>query len=106
MGRKRKLFNVAVRRRGKFRVVNAQPLELSEAVAKGRGVVERSLAASFKIIPLEKGELVSVSLPSNIYRGSKREPGVFVQKAGMRLSSPTERKEIQWSKVKQHGIFY
>ena len=96
---RRRLFNVLVRRRGKFSQVNAAPLELERAVSRGRGLVEGSLAASFKLSPIDGGR-VDFSLPGSIYRASKREAGVFVQKVGKRLSSIGERQEIKMTKVR------
>jgi hypothetical protein len=91
------VFDVEVRRRGKFRTF-AAGLEFKEAVSTGRGIVEGTAAASFRITSKGRGalerELFNV-LPRDIYRESKRERGVFVQKKKKRISSSGELAEIK-----------
>lgn len=92
-----KEFTVSVRRKGVFREIGkfSNPVE---AFAKGKAAVLSTAAASFKV---EQGkEKISPSavvgriLPRNIFRRSKREANVFVQRRERRISSPGEKREI------------
>ena len=60
------------------------------AYQKGKSVVAKTLAASFKIT----GKDLRLPKSSGIYR-SKKEPGVFIEKRKFRLSKRGEKKEIK-----------
>jgi len=109
------IFDVQVRRRGKFRTITSTG-DLKEAVGAARKEVEETAAASFRI--LSRGSAASetmegLGLPTDIYRRSKREKNVFVQRREKRISSLGEKFEISFKgakskkkkKGKSKGIF-
>lgn len=91
-------YSVLVRRKGKFTRVTGDLLPAAEALKVGKELTGKSLAASFKIVGATGetiGEREALGALGPSYRGAKRERGVFVQKAGYRLSSLGERQEIK-----------
>jgi len=87
-------FNVLVRRQGTFRDVG-QFGSLREAFIKGRGIVENTAGASFKVEDKE-GRVQSGGLKflNNNFYASKREQGVFIEKRENRISTAGEKGEI------------
>jgi hypothetical protein len=70
-----------------------------------------TLAASFKVEPIEGGQALMPSFDSKFYR-SKKEQGVIIQKRSFRLGSIGERREIKqagrfksFKKVNFGGLF-
>lgn len=67
---------------------------------EGRKRVETSAAASFKVVKIGSGRVIDLkeeigeSIPRQVYYGSRREPGVIIQKAFKRISSAGEKREI------------
>lgn len=93
-------FGVLVRRKGVFRPVGGVFNE-KDALSFGRNVAGTTLAASFRIQPVN--EKPNEKYSSGDIRGqdfykSKRETGVFIQKSSARLSNPGEKAEIKKSK--------
>ena len=107
------LFSALVRRRGQFRRVGT-PTTLAEAFKKGRGVVEKTAAASFKIEQVGGGgvditQAATRFLPRSIYTRSKGDRSVFVQRRGKRIKSVGEKTEITkkglFTLKKKKGLF-
>lgn len=99
-------FNVKVRRKGKFKTLNSEPLSKEDAIGLGAYNVEKTLGASFKIESAGKpatGKTNTKGTLKDFYK-SKREDNTFVQKANARLGRRSERQEIQ-SARKSRGIF-
>lgn len=96
------LFSVKARRRGVFKEI-AKAESIEEAFAKGSYFVDVTSSASFKIDPLgfefDVGGKAKTLLPS-IFRESKREAGVFIEKRKYRISTPGEKAEIT-----ERGLF-
>lgn len=116
--RKKRFFKVGVVKGGKIEYVNNQPLDLLGAASLGKKIDLETLRASFTVEPLEGGVLTSEEraqveqvLPKGVFRPSKARPGFYVQQAAYRLSSPTEKLEIQQAKrnspfrVKTKNVF-
>jgi hypothetical protein len=87
------LFNVEVRRRGKFERVNARSLTLQEAFKMGESNVRSTAAASFKVTPVGGRTPTRSSVPMS-FGESKKSPGVYVQKNRFRISSVGEKRQI------------
>jgi len=87
------LFIPEVRRRGKFYEVG-RPTAFFKALSTGSKKVKETLGASLRIKKAKTGEVVPLT-PFGVFRKSKSEFGVLVQRRGTRLSSRKERKEIQ-----------
>ena len=98
------LFQVMVRREGRFRPVGFG-MDLSRAVKVGVREVGGTAAASFKVLD-ERGEVVDVMglLPrgkATRFRPAKREPGVVVERRRFRISSPGELREITFKGLEE-----
>lgn len=94
------LFNVLVRKHGKFVRVNTQPLEIGSAIGLGKNVVEHTAAASFKIEDMG-GQKLRLNLRG--YVPSKTETGVLVQPRGTRMGNVLERTDIMKNKRTMFG---
>jgi hypothetical protein len=89
-------FKTFVRRRGVFKQVASSPTQ-EEAINAGAFIVRNTAAASFKV----SGPGVSqnpLNTLKNFY-GSKREPGVFIQKSSNRISTMGEKAEITYKGI-------
>ena len=90
-------YEVSVRSRGIFRRV-ATTNTLGEAFTAGRVKVQQTAAASFKVRAIGQPESSTLTgrqyLPAKTFYESKKEPGVFIQKRGARISTPGEKREI------------
>jgi len=87
------LFVGEIRRRGKFFEVARGSLDT--ALKSSIGKVRSSLGASFRV--LQGGKPVKVSAPFG-FGYSKRDKFVIVQRRNLRLSSPSEVREIKQSR--------
>lgn len=88
------LFNVEVRRRGKFGRLNTQPLSLGAATRAGELNVRETAAASFRVVPVGGVKPVALVGLGRGFGESKRSPGVYVQAARFRISTGGEKREI------------
>jgi hypothetical protein len=96
------LFDVQVRRFGKFTRFNTQGLRVEDAVALGTRIADTTAAASFRITPAGTSQVVTGTARQQIegfvqkdrYRQSKRDSNVFVEKNKYRINSPGEKTEI------------
>lgn len=92
------LFDVFVRRGGRFFKVNREPLNIKNAFGTGTSRVSSTAAASFKVIPRTAEGRVELKQEllkqNNKYYLSKREPNVVIQKNKFRISSSGEKREI------------
>jgi hypothetical protein len=85
-------YSLFVRRAGKFKPVG-RGFGLSQAFERGIGITRGTAAASFKVVD-DSGEVVRPDrLPKNYY-ASKKEPGVFIQTRGSRITTAGEKAEI------------
>lgn len=84
------IFNVQIRRRGKFLNVGSFS-SYNDAWNKGLSSVSKNLARSFRISGTPRAAILS----NRVYQ-SRKEPGVFIQKARYSLSAPTEKSEIKF----------
>lgn len=93
------LFDVQVRRQGKFTQINNQGLRLEDAFKLGTNRVQNTLAASFQIIDERTNEPVSATQAGQFlgpqFGSSKKNPDVFVQGRNFRLGTPGEKVEIR-----------
>lgn len=89
-------FKVWERRYGKWRGIGAFPT-LKQASLFGQRRTALTLGASFMIT--KGGKPLNINV-GNMFRKSKREPGVFVEKRRFRLSEPSEVKEILQARSK------
>lgn len=93
------LFDVHVRRQGKFTQINNQGLRLEDAFKLGTNRVQNTLAASFQIIDERTNEPVRSTQASQFlgsqFGSSKKNPDVFVQGRNFRLGTPGEKVEIR-----------
>lgn len=99
------LFDVFVRRRGRFGLIGSLPT-VQGAAALGARRTKKTAAASFKVVERGKGLMNVQSLVNRKdFRAAKAEPGVVVQRRGRRLSSRSEvrdvtrgkRRKIKWA---------
>ena len=95
-------FDVLVRRRGVFKKVSRVPLSRREAFALGAFRVDKSLAASFKLVrsplPARAPSRILPFIRPRQFRPAKREKGVIVERRRFRLSRRAEVSEIQLAK--------
>jgi len=92
--RKGGLFDVLVRRKGKFKKIATVPTP-EIGFRLGRKRVEKTAAASFKVTPAHKPKRPILSFfTGKKFYASKKEPGVFIQKNRFRIGSFGEKKEI------------
>lgn len=90
------LFETKVRRRGMFRTIG-RSRSLKQAILKGKFEVERTAAASFKVIGGEPAQVKRAAwsiLPTTKYRPSKKESDIFVQRREQRIKTGGEKFEI------------
>lgn len=92
------LFAVQVRRRGRFETVGSFSDKL-EAFDTGKRFAQNSAVASFRLLDLARGEVVSSDVYSSDFAPSKREKGVYVQKNKFRISSVGEKSEITYKGI-------
>ena len=102
-------YKVSVRRRGLFR-----PIGIVRGAARafllGKKEVGRTAAASFKVEPLhgleDLSRVAARILPRHIFRRSKVDRDIFVERREKRIKSPGEKREITrkglWT-LKQKG---
>lgn len=93
------LFTTFVRRRGKFQAIGSFE-DPSEAVRAGANIVQGTAAASFKVVG--KGgalEQAYEGLNRAVYRRSKREPGVVIERVSSRINTPGELGEITFKGI-------
>lgn len=93
-------YIVEIRQGGLWRQITTQPVSFSRAVELGKKSTFDTLRASFTIKEAKTGrkalyEEIARFLPPGIFRPSKREAGVVIQKREKRLSSLGERSEIK-----------
>lgn len=90
-------FTLFVRRRGKF-----EPRgffgSLKEAERQGVTAVSNSAAASFKIVGTGGSEELPGVSKEQFYK-SRRESNVYVERRGMRIKSPGEKREITFKGI-------
>lgn len=98
------LFEIQVKRRGKFKSIGTER-DLYSASRKGYNAVKNSLAASYRI--MQKGKAVRAPLVSPELRLSKRNPLILVQKKTRpgRISTRGEKEEIRASRKKKIKFF-
>lgn len=104
------LFDVLVRKEGKFVKVGSGYSDLATAFNRGRQEVKNTARASFKIVS-RLGEPQKFNIGSDrSLTTSKRDANVVVQKREFRISSEGEKTEISrkgvfTQKLKRSGIF-
>ena len=99
------LYDVEVRRGGVFRSIGISKGPM-KAFLKGKIAVLTSAGASFRIKPLEGAEQPPSFNLGRVFRRSRKEPGVYIQKREFRISSPGEKREITYrglAKIRQMG---
>jgi hypothetical protein len=84
-------FTVKVRRRGVFQTIGTEN-DLSSAINKAEGIVQRTAAASFKLE--QNNQPIKNIQVGKQFRPSKKESGVYIQQNKFRISSPGEKAEI------------
>lgn len=99
----KQLFNVLVRRNGNWLQI-AKNLPKGKASLTGTKEVTRSLARSFKLEKAGRGDVSDISFRTSsvVFRPTKREQGVMVQRRKYSLSAPSEKSEIQMFKRKSN----
>jgi len=97
-GSERSEFEAFVRRRGEWKRIGEFP-SAKGAYLAAAGSVKSSAAASLKVT--KAGELIEEDkmLSPGVFYKSKREPGVFIQKAAKRISSPGEKRDITFKGI-------
>jgi hypothetical protein len=99
-------FTVLVRRRGKFKKLNPDPLPLDKAITVGKQKVKSTLAASVRIVD-QSGKSADARTTlaglGRAFRPAKKDSTTFVQKAPFRLSSRGERQDIQAARKNRKG---
>lgn len=91
------LFGVQVRRRGRFKTIG-RARSISQAISIGAGRVGRTLAATFRVVPIGKQKISGVRTPTGFREG--RTPLTFIERRGKRLSTRGEVREIKLAKIK------
>lgn len=94
-------FAVEVRRKGKFGILSKEST-IGEALSKAQRYTDVTLARSFRIRDLVTGKLVKPSSVSALFRPSKREANVFVEKSKFALGG-SELSEIKLFKKSRRG---
>lgn len=101
-------FVAQVRRRGVFRPVSTRPLTRGAATALGADTVDRTLAASFRIVATgtrARAPRRRLRQPRIIqFRPAVREPGVTVERRRFRLSRAQEVTEIQLARNLERSL--
>jgi len=92
------IFGVSVRRRGKFKSIG-KGLSLKKALSVGKGRVEKTLAATFRIEGNGKG----LTTPTGFRTKGTKGGILFIEKRGRRLSTGGETREILQSK--KRGLY-
>ncbi len=88
------LFDVLVRKEGKFIKIGSGYSDLATAFNRGKQEIKNTARASFKIVS-RLGEVQKVGVGSDrTLRPSKVDPSVIVQKRSFRISSAGEKNEI------------
>lgn len=90
------LFDVSVRRKGKFRTVGTG-LTGKQAINVGQSIVGGSLAATFKVSSRDR----SISSLLGKPKGFKRRDNIFIEAPSLRLSTSGEVKSIQAARRKK-----
>jgi len=93
--RQKGLFNVQVKRRGTFRTIGTG-LSLTKALGVGQQKVGRTLSATFKLVPQQRGGLQSIKTPFGFKK--KKKGLIFIEQPKFRLSTGSEVKSIQIAK--------
>lgn len=102
-------FDVFVRRRGKFKKINAAPLSRGEAMSLGAEKTEIDLGATYKVRPAA-GQVQRQGPPGGspnfdkFYQKLEKGEIVYIQKAETRLSRKTEVSEIQAARRMKAGL--
>ena len=91
--KKRSIFTLLVRRRGKFAPVGTYKT-YGEAFGRGKTAVDVSAAASFKVVDKQDKVVYGNSIFDRLVRPSKREKGVFIERNKFRISTGGEKGEI------------
>lgn len=93
------LFTTFVRRRGKFEAVGSFE-NVEEAARIGSNIAKGTAAASFKVVG-PGGVVTGVlrGLNQAVFRKSKREPGVIVERRKARIDTPGELGEITFKGI-------
>jgi len=97
--KKKKGFNVEVKKRGKYYQENTKPLSLRKAMALGKKEVDNTASASFRIRPNDKSTKFITKARTMMGKEirpskNKRTPNVFVEKRKYRIDSAGEKAEI------------
>lgn len=91
---KQDLFTTFVRRRGKFQAVGSFP-DIEQAISVGANIVQGTAAASFKVKgPAGQIQNAFKSLNRAVFRESKKDSGVVVERTKFRINTPGEFGEI------------
>jgi hypothetical protein len=95
-------FAVQVRSKGVFKTIAVKETP-EEAFVFGKTRVQQTASASLRVKSINTPESVtSVGkriLPSKTFYESKKEPGVFIQKRGARISTSGEKREITFKGI-------
>jgi len=96
--KKKKLFELFVKKKGKF-IKFGKQLDLSTAVSRGKSIVGTSAAATFKIKDIGSGSFVKSFNIGQSFRSGKKSPFEFVEKRGSRIKSSGELREITFKGI-------
>ena len=100
-------FDVLVRRRGKFKRVNTEPLTRSSAEGLGQRIVSGSAAATFKLIRTSSFGKDLGRGPSNLqkFKKKKTKTGIeFIEPNRSRINTAGELSQITFSAKNRNGI--
>ena len=98
-----------VRRKGKFKPV-ARTTSAEEAFWVGKGVVDNTLGASFRVRKVEKEnkkktkpieDIFSWGIPKDFYTKQEKGETIFIEKRGKRISTKGEKREIQQARKRK-----
>ena len=92
-------FQVLVKRKGKFERVTTKPVTKAEALGIGGLAVERTAAATFKIVAtrrpaVRRKEPVRPFQPTRFRPAKKPKKGVFIEKTRFRIDTSGELEQI------------
>jgi len=102
--KKKSIFQVQIRRQGKFKPLAQLFATKQQAEIAEKMQIEKTLAASGKVIEVSTGKTVRPSIIPKGFYESRKQSGVIIQKRGERLGRRTERIEIQSSRKRAENI--
>jgi hypothetical protein len=109
----KKSYSVQVRKKGVFTEIGKTETA-EKGFIMGKANVLNTARASLKVVPISEpnenlNPIAQRILNNRVFAPSKREPGVFIQKRGFRISSPGEKRDITYKGImaqkKKKSIF-